>query len=257
MIDRRGVLRGIVFVSALLGVEVRVAGGAFEMLPGPLPGSAADWAYRPFEDSEERRGIRVEAICGSPAAADGLLWMRGRLALSSSVVAADLEWDQLRLEGIYGETAIACLLEIRGLGIGLRRWERRSSSLLDASGWTLTGLLRLRHGGWRLALGRSDARISGPARGGPIERRGLRVARRLAPGLESALGAAISVDGAIVDFAVRWSILDEIALDQRIRFPGSGLTSGLILRVARVGVSLWYEPNPALGSRVGVACAFP
>lgn len=247
----------LVIVAVMISTSIpRGVQGAFEMLPGPVPGGAAAWAWDPLGLRSERAGFRLEAMGGRPAALDELLWTRVTAGGPIRYARAGLEWDQLRLDSVYSEAVIGGWLGCGGFDLGLRRWERWTLGNLDAGGWSLTGGASLRIRGWRLELACVDRAICGAERGGPAERWGASVHCRLAPGLETSAGAATSRSGRIAEAGIRWSLLEQFTIDQRFRTPGSAFTTGVSVRVSRVGIGLWYEPHPALGSRIGLACGY-
>lgn len=254
MTGAAGHRRAVLFASLLAVAVTADARGAFEMLPGPIPGGVADWAWDPLGCADEAAGWRVGAVVGRPAAIDGLLWSRATAAWRRRSFGASVELDQLRLESIYSETVYGGWLAAKGLEVGVRRWERRTIGVLDAAGWSLTTAIDLRWRSWRVALAGADRALGPCARGGPQERWGIRARWRPAPGLETSAGASLDGGDATYGGGLRWRLLDEFALEQRVRWPGFTLTSGLTARVRRVGVGLWYEPNPSLGARVGISC---
>jgi len=107
-----------------------------------------------------------------------------------------------------------------------------------------------------LHLAAQDIPISGRGRTSPPARFGGGAEYPVSPVLRIS-GAAfhdpVGLGGLV---SVRWTPIPEISFREVVRAPGNSLESGIELRAGEATIGLWLEPSVALGTRVGISCAF-
>lgn len=228
------------------------ARAAFELLPGPAAGGLADWAWSGIPASA---GFQADLSLGSPAALRDLGWTHARGIWRGRHAHASVEGFLLALDDLYREESLGVWTGLRGAGVGLRRWRVAWQDGTRRSGLTIGAQAIQRIRGLTLEMAVQDLSVGGADRSAPRPRvslgAGLTAGRDLSLGL-SAYRSDRDAGGIV---RLSWAPIDGLVLYQTIHYPKPDPRSGLGVASGRANFSLWIEPSPMIGPRIGLTCS--
>ena len=232
----------------------RTACAAFELLPGPCPGTACDYAFGSPKRAVPASGS-LQFGGGQPAQAPGIGWAYAAASIRVGRTDFRLETYILHLDTVYTEGVIGLWTTVSPVSLGLRFWRVAWDDLASRRGPALCIAVAPRVAGiaWEAGL-EGIARAADDAESAPPKRTYLSACVRAAGGLTGRLAWARSEEGSVIPCMLRWSPMEAVTLAEDIVLPEYRLRSGLLTAVGSVDLGLWYEPVEHLGRRIGLTC---